>query len=466
MARATQKTGELHRLTQDQCDSAPSDFGLKEDGFPKAIAKLPDGGGLYLQCTPTRIDANGDYGWNKAWVFRFTSPMTGKERIMGLGGSDLSLAAARKAADHARDLVEAGKDPLELKSGQNAPVSRSEPEKPQGIAFRDLAERCLLDMRSGWDSRSGKTEISWRIHLGNYIYPVIAHMQAIEVRRTHVKAIVTKGGLWQSKRTTAERIVRQIHQIIEWGIANELLPETHCNPAIFKRVKIAIGDKSPRETKNHEALPYAQIATLINLLLEKNTSISLCIAFTIVTALRCGESRLTKPSEIEGPLFTVPAARMKGKRGTRKAHEVPLSALALEILERAKALNTIFDGVVFPGGRGSMYIGAHAMNRALQGYCEELGFYRVEDGRKIYPTMHGMRSAFRDFCTDNGLDEMAAELTLAHTVRLSSVSDNPSVVKAYLRTKVMPKRVAIMAAWGEHCTPKAGSIVQLQRKSA
>jgi hypothetical protein len=58
--------------------------------------KLSDGGGLRLD-----VDKNG----NASWLFRFKSPVTRKERFMGLGPlRDVGLADAREAAGAARAL--------------------------------------------------------------------------------------------------------------------------------------------------------------------------------------------------------------------------------------------------------------------------------------------------------------------------------------------------------------------------
>jgi hypothetical protein len=62
-----------------------------------------DGGGLWL-----RVQAGG-----RAWLFRYKSPVTGRERLMGLGRTaDVPLARAREAAAEARQVVGAGRDPL------------------------------------------------------------------------------------------------------------------------------------------------------------------------------------------------------------------------------------------------------------------------------------------------------------------------------------------------------------------
>jgi hypothetical protein len=107
--------------------------------------------------------------------------VTDKERIMGLGGYDLTLAQARKAADRARDLVEAGRDPLEQKASQQAATEPQEPSK--GTTFRELAELFLEDAKNGWNCNNGATEQYWKATLGTYVYPKIAHMLAADVKR-------------------------------------------------------------------------------------------------------------------------------------------------------------------------------------------------------------------------------------------------------------------------------------------
>lgn len=62
--------------------------------------------GLYLM--PSASMGSGK------WIFRFTSPETRKRRDMGLGSYPaVSVKAARDLAWNARQMVEAGKDPLE-----------------------------------------------------------------------------------------------------------------------------------------------------------------------------------------------------------------------------------------------------------------------------------------------------------------------------------------------------------------
>jgi hypothetical protein len=68
----------------------------------------PDGGGLYLQVTPSRT-AEGQL--NKSRLFRFV--MGGRERQMGLGSlKTYGLADAREQARKCRQMVAEGQDPI------------------------------------------------------------------------------------------------------------------------------------------------------------------------------------------------------------------------------------------------------------------------------------------------------------------------------------------------------------------
>jgi Arm DNA-binding domain len=79
----------------------------RHPGSPLRPIRVGDGGGLYLQISPTQT---------KSWLFRFT--LAGKAREMGLGPvgdppKAVSLAAARAAAAEAHGLLRQGLDPIE-----------------------------------------------------------------------------------------------------------------------------------------------------------------------------------------------------------------------------------------------------------------------------------------------------------------------------------------------------------------
>ena len=61
------------------------------------------------------------HGVSRSWVYRFTSPVTKRVRMMGLGSCDVvPLAEARDLAKHARKLVTFGADPIEHRNATEA----------------------------------------------------------------------------------------------------------------------------------------------------------------------------------------------------------------------------------------------------------------------------------------------------------------------------------------------------------
>ena len=112
---------------------------------------------------------------------------------------------------------------------------------------------------------------------------------------------------------------------------------------------------------------------------------------------------------------------------TRVEHVVPLSRRCLAILEEARALGA--GELVFPGQVGQL---------------ADMTLLRVVHPRGV--TVHGFRSSFRDWATENGEREVVAESALAHTVR-------DKVVAAYKRTDYRHERVSLMQRWGDFCAP-------------
>ena len=178
--------------------------------------------------------------------------------------------------------------------------------------------------------------------------------------------------------------------------------------------------------QNHlAALPHAEVAAALREIRESRSwlGIRLLVEFTVLTAARSGEARLTTWAEVdvEAAVWTVPAARMKAGR----EHRVPLSADALAVLDQARALNGR-DGLLFPSSRGGQ------IHRATpSGVLRDL---------RIPATVHGFRSSFRDWCGETGVPREVAEHCLAHVVQ--------GVEGAYQRSDLLERRRPVMEDWG------------------
>src|SRR3546814_1555563 len=87
--------------------------------------------------------------------------------------------------------------------------------------------------------------------------------------------------------------------------------------------------RQPTQENHFAALPYADVPALVTRLKKlPDTAGRDALLFTILNAVRSGETRLASWSEIDlkGAVWTIPAARMKMKR----EHVVPLSGRSEE----------------------------------------------------------------------------------------------------------------------------------------
>jgi hypothetical protein len=154
-----------------------------------------DGGGLWLQVRRG----------SRSWLFRYTSPVTRRERLMGLGPVDVvALAEARELAADCRRKLHEGKDPLDTKRAEAARSSI------RTVTFRDATEEYIAGHAPGW--RNAKHAEQWRSTLATYAYPVIGDMP-VEVVDTDAVLRVLQP-IWHDKPETATRLRGRIEAVL------------------------------------------------------------------------------------------------------------------------------------------------------------------------------------------------------------------------------------------------------------
>jgi integrase len=181
------------------------------------------------------------------------------------------------------------------------------------------------------------------------------------------------------------------------------------------------------------------------------TVVAALLEFVILTACRSGEARAAAWSEIdvERAVWTVPADRMKAKI----AHTVPLSRQVVSLLERLHTLD-LHPTLVFPALRGGVL-----SDMALTALLRRVKAISTTPGRTA--TVHGFRSTFRDWCSEQGYQRDLAERALAHTIA-------NKVEAAYHRTDLLEQRRPMMQAWADFVTLSQTTdvVVPLVRKLA
>ncbi|WP_245896580.1 tyrosine-type recombinase/integrase [Sphingomonas fennica] len=157
----------------------------------------------------------------------------------------------------------------------------------------------------------------------------------------------------------------------------------------------------------------------------------LAVEFAVLTAARSGEVReaVWKEFDVERKLWTIPADRMKAGR----EHVVPLSGPALKVLKRCACFRTEGEHLVFRGTRSGQSLSDMTLMKVLR------------DMKKPY-TVHGFRSAFRDWVSEEtAFPGELAEAALAHAVRDKTEA-------AYRRGSLLEKRRSLMEQWAGFCT--------------
>jgi integrase len=390
-----------------------------------------DGRGLYLQVAPapTKEDPRRV---TKAWVFRFM--IAGRARKMGLGEVDrIQLADVRKRAYAAWLQAQDGIDPIEERNARKAAVAV---EKAKSMSFRECAEGYIQAHQSGW--KNSKHGAQWVSTLETYAYPIIGSLPVGTVEDAHIIKILQP--IWTTKTETASRVRGRIEKVLDRARALKL--RTGENPAKWKGHldQLLPARSTVAPVTHHAALPYRELPAFMQKLRSRESISTRALEFTILTAARTGDTIGAKWNEISESdrTWTIPGARLKGRRGARKNdHVIPLSDRALAILHGLPREGEY----IFPGGKAGSGLSNMAMDQLLKGMGYE----------STVATVHGFRSSFKDWCSEQtSYPNEMSEMALAHTV-------SNKVEAAYRRGDMREKRRRLMQDWADYCGNRAAN---------
>ncbi len=334
-----------------------------------------------------------------------------------------------------RQKVASGIDPTEERRAERAKVTAAAPEV---LTFAAAAAAFLPWKQDQLKNENHRRQ--WKHSLDVYA----ASLASLPVETVTPRDVVAAvAPIWNEVPVMARKVVHRIGAVLDYA---EVQQWTKPRDRELWRAQIASGLGKQVTLVNgmarghQRALPYEDVPAFVVKVRALGTIPAKALEFTILTAVRTGETLGARWSEIDldGAVWTIPAARMKMQR----EHRVPLSDRAVEILREMAATGN-GDDLVFPGKRG----GRGLSNMAMLMVCRRLG---------VDTSVHGFRSSFRDWagdCTPYPAD--VAEAALAHKVR-------DKVEAAYRRRDAFDKRRALMADWGAYCQPKAGNVVALR----
>ncbi|MDD9983217.1 MAG: tyrosine-type recombinase/integrase, partial [Gammaproteobacteria bacterium] len=352
--------------------------------------------GLSLLVKPTT------QGWlSKSWSQRIR--FGGRTTNVGLGSYPVvTLARARQKALANARMIEAGQDPR---------------DKAGGVpSFAAAVERVIAMHAEAWRD-GGKSEKQWRSSLQTYALPRIGGLSVAAVTSADVLSVLLP--IWTVKHETARRVRQRISAVMKWAIAQGYRKDNPAGDAIGA----ALPKNGGKQRTHQKALPYGDVSAALATVRETGAYIHtrLAFEFLVLTAARSGEVRGARWDEVDfdAATWTVPGERMKGGR----AHRVPLSDRALEVLREARSYSDGSD-LVFPSA-----IGRPMSDSTLSKLLRENGIAAVP---------HGFRSSFRQWAAERtNIPREVAEEALAHV--------NPNRVEAaYQRSDLFDRRRDLM----------------------
>lgn len=365
--------------------------------------KLSDSLGLFILIQP-----NGSRLWRMKYRYG------GKEKLLSFGAyPEVSLSAARRARDDAREELRAGRDPSLTKKQRRAAAARTD------NLLRTVGEAWIQTHGAHWSERHRHDVAD---SLQRLVWPKLGGIALDDVTPPMVLDVIQAIERGRAKET-ARRVRQRLSAIFGYGIAAGLGKHDPAAPIkgalapLVKGQQPAIIELEPlREMlQRAEAIP-------------SHPTTVLAMRFLALTSVRPGEVRAMPWHEIDSDIWHIPKERMK----MRLAHDVPLSRQALEVLDAMRAL-TGRGPLVFPNARW-----AHRpMSENAIGYLLNRAGYA---GRHV---PHGFRASFSSIMNERRPDDRAViDLMLAH------VSKN-NVEAAYNRARHMERRREIAQEWAD-----------------
>jgi len=303
------------------------------------------------------------------WTYRFR--LNGRRREIGiLGGSDLSLADARKRRAELAEIIARGEDPL---------IVRRAAEEARDNTFEALAWQTLEAKRP--ELKNERAIDNWIMPLRVHVFPKIGNRPVAEVTGPVIRDVLLP--IWRTKPEVARKALMRIGVVLKFSAAAEL----DVDPFAADRAKITLGERMHRPKKTN-AMPFELVPKFYQSLGDSPTEQALKLV--ILTGLRSAPVRLLRDEHVIyevdafGWCLLIPGENMKGKKkyDAELEFRVPLPEEARDVIDRAQSLAGR-NGWVFtqPGaGKPMSY-------NTLPKFMERRGLdYRP----------HGFRSAIND----------------------------------------------------------------------
>jgi integrase len=395
----------------------------------------------------------------RTWSIRYRNPAGDHRRKLIGPYPAISLAKAREEARKIKGSVATGSDVVAQEKLTKAEEQRKKLNTVSGLAEAYFEDATLGTHRSNAKAKRASTLKEEKRIFDKLVKPTFGDEPVANLTHSEIQAFVTK----QSKKATSNgRHCRNvIRQLLSYAVRQEII---EMNPA--RDIAVVMPESREKMLSDAELRAFWQACAKPSAVEGLHLSINMGVALRMaaVTLQRGGEVIGMAWSEIDRAAKTwlIPAARMKG----RKAHLVPLSDLAIALLDEAVAAAPGNGGsdFVFPSPRlkEDKPIDRHAFSRAMGRLDDALGLGGA--------TPHDLRRTGTTNLTGErlGFTRFIASRVLAH----SSETGGAAVVTGehYDLNDYLPEKRRALDAWASLVEqivtgePIANNVVPMEKR--
>jgi integrase len=374
--------------------------------------------GLYLVVHPTG---------KKGWALRYRWAGSTRNLTFEKGYPDMPLAAARAEAERKLSELEEGKDPAVI---QAVEIQQSESNSAKAIAELWL-KRTMMTQAGTKKSSYGEVE---RI-LNRDILTAWKHKLITDITKADINLLLDQT-VDRGAPILANRMLTIIKRWFKWAAKRDYIP---FSPA-------ALVDAPTDEESRDRVLTEAEMIEIWNAAAGLDFPFREYFHLLILTGQRRGEvaNMEWKHVDLDKGLWTLPRTSTKSKR----THDVPLSAAALEILNKAPEFkgpyvftSTSGERPISGFSKAKTAIDAAILERRKQTdpKAEELDEWHIHDLRRTMAT----------WLSDNGIPSEVCGAILNHA---PAANMKNAVTAVYARSKFAKEKRAALDAWGQYIT--------------
>ena len=407
---------------------------LKSAVAKREAGRYPFGAGLYCIVT-----ASGNAAWRCNYV------RDGSNQVATLGHFPaMSVTQAQAARETIRHAVRAGGDPRAERH-----AARAERKTDNAATVETIGRAWLRNSARSWTPDYAKAV---ERRLITYVYPEMGQIPVRDVSRQSIIDLLTT--LDDKHHAQAVHVRQHMSGVFEYALdigRLEVNPVQRVARRLPKRVK------GENETQAHvETIEAARNVLAVIEAAKVQPASLLAHRFIALTAVRKMEAVEAEWSEVDfaAQTWTIPARRMKGRRGQKREHVVTLSPQALDVLHAARQLAPAESTLVFPSAHGKA-LAASKLNDLMVGSLR-----RANLGGSH--TVHGWRATFSTILNEaDPTNYRVIDVSLAHKA-FSGVEAH------YNHARYLAERRRVACAWADMLmvgAPSAWALVGLEEPS-